>query len=253
MARLEGKVAYISGGARGQGEAEARLFVSEGARVAIGDVLDTEGEALAKELGDDVLYIHHDVTSEDEWSAAISATTEEFGRLDVLVNNAGIFRVGPMAMTSVDEYMAVIKVNQLGVFLGMKTAAPALAAAGGGSIVNISSIAGLQGSAMTISYSSSKWAVRGMTKVAAMELAPLGIRVNSIHPGIIDTPMLEGFRAFGDDFMERLTAAIPLGRVAGPDDVAKLALYLASDDSAYSTGCEFVVDGGMTAGGSARR
>ena len=253
MGRLDGKVALISGGARGQGAAEARLFVAEGASVVMGDVLDDEGKALADDLGERAVFVHHDVTSEDDWAAAVASTTQQFGRLDVLVNNAGIFRVSPIAMTSLDDYMTVVKVNQVGVFLGMKSVVPAMVEAGGGSIINISSIAGLQGSAATISYSSTKWAVRGMTKVAALELAPFNIRVNSIHPGIIDTPMLEGFSVFGPDVVERLAGAIPLGRIAHADDVAKLALYLASDDSSYSTGSEFVVDGGMTAGGGGRR
>ena len=244
--RLDGKVALISGGARGQGETEARLFVAEGAKVVIGDVLDAEGEVVAKDLGDDAMYMHHDVTSESEWDAIVAAAREAFGKIDVLVNNAGIFRMTPIAVTSADDYLTVIRVNQLGVFLGMKTVAPAMADAGGGSIINISSVAGLRGSAMTIAYTASKFAVRGMTKVAALEFAPMKIRVNSIHPGIIDTPMLNDFGI--PDVKDLLKPAIPLGELAGPEEVARLALFLASDESRYSTGSEFVVDGGMTAG-----
>ena len=244
MGRLDGKVALISGGARGMGAAEARLFVAEGASVVIGDVLDAEGEALAKELGDQCAYVHHDVTSEDEWGAAVGETTGRYGSLDVLINNAGILHVAPLVMESVSDYMRVIEVNQLGVFLGMKAVAPVMTAARRGSIVNISSVAGLLGAPGHMAYCASKWAVRGMTKVASAELAPLGVRVNSIHPGLIDTPMLEEYKQLGMP-VEQMGASVPLGRLAVADDVARLALYLASDDSSYSTGSEFVVDGGM--------
>ena len=251
--RLDGKVALITGGARGQGAAEARLFADEGARVVIGDVLDAEGEVVAKDLGDAGLYVHHDVTSEDEWDDIVRQATATFGRLDILINNAGIFRLMPMALTSTDEYMSVIRINQLGVFLGMKAVTATMVDGGGGSIINISSVAGLRGSSGSVAYTASKFAVRGMTKVAALELAPFGIRVNSIHPGIIDTPMLSELTQLGPDVMKRVEAGIPLGRVASADDVARLALYLSSDDSSYSTGAEFVVDGGMTAGMGASR
>ena len=250
--RLQGKVALITGGARGQGAAEARLFAAEGAKVVVGDVLDDLGKELASDVGDSVRYVHHDVTSEEDWAGAVAAAVDDFGRLDVLVNNAGIFRVMPIGLSSLDDFMQVVTINQVGVFLGMKAATPALVDAGGGSIVNISSIAGLQGSPATVAYTASKWAVRGMTKVAALELAPFNIRVNSIHPGIIDTPMLEEFAAFGPDVLDRIRERIPLGRLASADDVARLALFLASDDSAYSTGSEFIVDGGLTAGGTGR-
>jgi 3alpha(or 20beta)-hydroxysteroid dehydrogenase len=245
MARLEGKVAVISGGARGQGAAEARLFVAEGARVVIGDVLDGEGEVLAKELGDDALYVHHDVTDEAAWTNIVESALDRFGRVDVLVNNAGVFTLLPLTMTSLEEYRRVIDINQIGVFLGMKAVAPAMVAQASGSIVNISSVAGLQGSPLTVAYAASKWAVRGMTKVAARELSPFGVRVNSVHPGLIDTPMLGVLDALAP--REQMVERIPIGRVAEADDVAKLVLWLASDDSAYSTGSEFVVDGGMTA------
>ena len=213
----------------------------------LGDVLDDDGEIVAKELGDTVAYHHHDVASEADWDAIVAATTSQFGRIDVLVNNAGVFLIMPMSMTSLEEYMRVVTINQVGTFLGMKAVTETMVTQGSGSIVNISSVAGLVGSAASIAYTASKFAVRGMTKVAAVELAPFGVRVNSVHPGIIDTAMLTQIAAFGDDAVESLRARIPNGRVASADEVARLVLYLASDDSAYSTGSEFVVDGGMTA------
>jgi 3alpha(or 20beta)-hydroxysteroid dehydrogenase len=244
--RLNNKVALISGGARGMGESHARRFVAEGAKVVISDVLDEEGSTVAKDLGAAATYVHLDVTDEQSWTDAVAATTDAFGKLDVLINNAGIVHVMPLAMTTVEDYRRVVDVNQLGVFLGMKAAIPAMAANKGGSIVNISSVAGLIGAQGHVAYCASKWAVRGMTKVAALEVASLGIRVNSIHPGLIDTPMFDVYRALG--IAEGAGAGIPLGRLAEPEDVSELALYLASDESRYSTGSEFVVDGGMTAG-----
>jgi 3alpha(or 20beta)-hydroxysteroid dehydrogenase len=248
MGRLDGKVALISGAARGQGAAEARLFVAEGASVMVGDVLDDDGELVAKELGDRAAYCHHDVTSEAAWAAIVEATTSRFGRLDVLVNNAGVFKVVGMTNTTLDEYMRIVQINQVGVFLGMQAVAETMIAQRSGSIINISSIAGLVGGAGTIAYTASKFAVRGMTKVAAVELAPFGVRVNSVHPGLINTPMLhEAFGSNSDATIEAIGARVPNGRMATADDVAKLVLYLASDDSTYSTGSEFIVDGGMTA------
>jgi 3alpha(or 20beta)-hydroxysteroid dehydrogenase len=248
MGRLDGKVALITGAARGQGAAEARLFVAEGAQVMLGDVLDDDGEIVAKELGARAAYRHHDVASEDDWEAIVAAARSQFGRLDVLVNNAGVFRVMGMTATSLDEYMRIVNVNQVGVFLGMKAVTETMIAQGSGSIVNISSVAGLTGSAGTIAYTASKFAVRGMTKVAAVELAPFGVRVNSVHPGLIDTTMLrEAFALENDENVDAARANVPNGRLATAEDVARLVLYLASDDSDYSTGSEFVVDGGMTA------
>lgn len=248
MGRLDGKVALITGAARGMGEAEARLFAQEGARVVIADVLDAEGQVLAKDLGDSARYCHLDVTSEEGWTATVELATSEFGRLDILVNNAGILRMSPLAMTTLDDYMAVINVNQVGVFLGMKAATPAMAANGSGSIVNISSIDGLVGMAGGVAYVASKFAVRGMTKVAALELGSLGIRVNSIHPGGVDTPMIriEGFEPGVVE--EMMSQQVPLGRIAQPIEIGRLALFLASEESSYCTGSEFVADGGMTAG-----
>jgi 3alpha(or 20beta)-hydroxysteroid dehydrogenase len=248
MGRLDGKVALVTGAARGQGAAEARLFVAEGARVMMGDVLDDDGEVVAKELGERAAYRHHDVTNEDDWAAIVADTKSQFGRIDVLVNNAGVFRIVGMTATTLDEYMRIVTINQVGTFLGMKAVAETMIGQRAGSIVNISSVAGLSGGAGTIAYSASKFAVRGMTKVAAVELAPFGVRVNSVHPGLIDTTMLrDAFALSSEANVEAVRAAVPNGRLATADDVAKLVLYLASDDSTYSTGSEFVVDGGMTA------
>ncbi len=243
--RLEGKVALISGGARGQGATEAELFISEGARVVIGDVLDDEGKATAERLGEACRYVHLDVTVEEDWQNALQFTIDEFGAPDTLINNAGIFIIRPIAMTSVEEFERVQNINTTGVFLGIKTVGPVMCENQRGSIINISSVAGLKGTAGTIAYSASKWAVRGMTKCAANEYAAFGVRVNSIHPGIIDTPMLAEFDQWG--VRESLRDSIPMGKETGPESVANLALYLASDESAYSTGSEFVVDGGMVA------
>jgi len=247
MNNLEGKVALISGAARGQGAAEARLFASRGAKVVITDVLDKEGKAVAAEIGDAAHYIHLDVTDEHSWAAAVKETVERFGKLNVLVNNAGIVQIKPLVESSVADYMKVIEINQLGVFLGMRTVAGPMKEAGGGSIINISSIDGLIGMVGGAAYCASKFAVRGMTKVAAMELGPDNIRVNSIHPGGIHTPMITQ-TGMDDAAMNDIFGKVPLGRVGQPEEMATLAAYLASDDSSYSTGSEFIADGGLTAG-----
>ena len=252
MGRLDGKVALISGGARGMGKAAAQLFASEGARVAVCDVVDDEGKALAESIGEAAIFRHHDVRSEDEWAAATDAALSAFGRLDVLINNAGIGEMTPFVDMTLDDYRRVTEINQTGVFLGMKAAIEPMKASGGGSIINISSIDGLVAQTQVLHYVASKWAVRGMTKAAAMELAPYGIRVNSVHPGFIHTsiggnsgePNPEG-RAFVEAYAKKWT---PLGRAGEPEDIAKLMLYLASDDSGYSTGSEFTADGGMICG-----
>jgi 3alpha(or 20beta)-hydroxysteroid dehydrogenase len=243
--RLKDKVALISGGARGMGANHARVFVEQGAKVVIGDVLDEDGKLTADALGEAARFVHLDVTDEESWTRAVRTTTEAFGRLDVLVNNAGIFRIAPIATTTAEEFMEVTGVNQLGVLLGMKAAIPAMLESGGGSIVNISSVAGLTGALAQVSYGASKWAVRGMTKIAAVELASVGIRVNSVHPGLIDTPMTQ---AIPIDWNDVASQVVPMRRVATAADVTPVVLFLASDESAYSTGAEFVVDGGMTAG-----
>jgi len=245
MNRLEGKVAVISGGARGQGEAEGRLFAREGATVVLADVRDDLGEIVAKDLGGAAQYRHLDVTDADAWDRLVADVVERHGRIDVLVNNAGIFQVCGLTTTELTDWDRIMGVNATGVFLGMKSVAPTMISQRSGSIVNISSIAGLRGSALSFAYSASKWAVRGMTKCAAQELAPFGVRVNSVHPGIIDTAMLAELDAGGH--REAIRRRIPLGHEATADDVARLVLFLASDESGYSTGSEFVVDGGMTA------
>jgi 3alpha(or 20beta)-hydroxysteroid dehydrogenase len=247
MGRLDGKVALITGGSRGQGAAEGLLFIAEGASVVLADVRDEPGEALAADLGDGALYQHLDVRSESDWERAVARVVDHFGRLDVLVNNAGIVRAAPLEEMPLSTYMEVVEVNQVGVFLGMRAVTLAMRDAGGGSIVNISSNAGLEGVSGVIGYVASKWAVRGMTKTAALELGRYGIRVNSVHPGGVDTPMLEQ-----DDFdsvdQDQVFGSQPIPRIGRPDEIAKLVLFLASDESSYSTGSEFVADGGITAG-----
>ena len=248
--RLAGKVAFISGGARGMGASEAQLFIDEGAKVVISDVLDDAGEQTAKRLSPDgsaCRFIHHDVTKEEDWEKAIAFTIATFGQLDCLVNNAGIFERGSILDTTLADFRRTIDINEVGVFLGMKAVAPHMVGRKTGSIINISSVAGLDGTPGFVAYGASKWAVRGMTRGVAKELAPFGVRVNSIHPGIIDTPMLQTFDAAGEGVREMVRTRIPLGYEAEPIHVARLALYLASDDSAYSTGSEFKVDGGWSA------
>ncbi|MCH9804550.1 glucose 1-dehydrogenase [bacterium] len=244
MNRLDDKVALITGGARGQGAAEAELFVNAGAHVVITDVLDAEGDATAERLGAACEFLHHDVASEDQWASVVDTIIERHGRLDVLVNNAGIFRTVGLIETSLEMWQQMMDINQTGVFLGMRTAAPAMQANGSGSIINISSIAGMKSAAVAHAYSASKWAVRGMTKSAAVELAPSGVRVNSVHPGIIDTDMLQ---EFGQGVRDSIETRIPMGRVASAEEVGKLVLFLASDDSSYCSGHEFVIDGAMIA------
>jgi 3alpha(or 20beta)-hydroxysteroid dehydrogenase len=246
MGRLDGKVAIVTGGGRGQGAEEARLFAAEGATVVATDVLTAEGEALAAaEAG--VAFMRHDVTDEDRWEEIVAETVAAHGRVDVLVNNAGIFERKRMLEHTVDDFRRILDINVIGVFLGMKAVAPVMTAQGSGSIVNISSVAGILGSPGSIAYGASKFAVRGMTKSAAVELARHGVRVNSIHPGLIQTDMLDQVNEGDTTRAERMLSAVPMRRVAEPVEVARLALFLASDDSSYSTGSEFVVDGGVTA------
>lgn len=249
MGKLDGKVALVTGAARGQGEAEARLFASEGARVVLGDVRDALGEAVAQSIGASAVYLHHDVASEESWKSAIAATVSRFGRLDVLVNNAGILHVAAIAQLELSDYMRIVNVNQVGCLLGMKHAIPVMAHGGGGSIVNISSTAGLEGQPGIAAYVSTKWAIRGMTKSAAIECGPLGIRVNSIHPGGINTEMGRGeTEGFEEIDTQGVYKKLPLGRVGEPMEVARLALFLASDDASYCTGGEYAVDGGWMTG-----
>jgi 3alpha(or 20beta)-hydroxysteroid dehydrogenase len=242
--RLAGKVAIVTGGARGQGEAEARLFVQEGANVVIADVLDEPGELLAKELGDAARFVHTDVSSEDDWARVIGAA-EELGPLNVLVNNAAILVFNSIEDTTLDEYMRVIKVNQVGTFLGMRSAIAPMRRAGGGSIINISSIDGIGSKNSLVAYSSSKGAVRSMTKTASLELGQFGIRVNSVHPGGVFTPMIG---EVPKDVFDMGHQQLPLRRAADPKEIATMVLFLASDEASYCTGGEFVVDGGWLAG-----
>jgi 3alpha(or 20beta)-hydroxysteroid dehydrogenase len=242
MDRLHGKVILISGGARGQGAAEARLFAAEGARVVIGDVLEAEGRRLAAELGDAAAFVRHDVTQERDWETAVQAA-QQFGGLHGLVNNAGIYQPRRLMETETELFERHMRVNQLGCFLGMKAVVPAMERAGGGSIVNISSVAGLRGSPGAIAYSATKWALRGMTKAAAIDLAPRKIRVNSVHPGPIDTEMLNVRTP--EQNRERLQL-VPMKRMGTADEVASLVLFLLSDESGYITGAEVAIDGGAT-------
>ena len=251
MPRLEGKVALISGGARGQGAAEAILFAREGAKIVIGDILDEEGrqtEAQIAELGGDATYVHLDVTSADDWDAAVQTALDRYGRLDILVNNAGILgrRTGLEDTTS-EQWDAVLNVNAKGAFLGTKAAIPALCDAGGGSIVNISSIAGIIADPTGIpAYQASKGAVRLLTKSTALQHAADNIRCNSVHPGLIVTAMSEDVLA-DPDRRQEFFGSIPLGRLGTVDDIANGVLFLASDESSYVTGSELVIDGGLVA------
>jgi 3alpha(or 20beta)-hydroxysteroid dehydrogenase len=242
MDRLKGKVILISGGARGQGAAEARLFVSEGGRVVIGDVLESEGRQLASELGHAARFVPHDVTQEKDWEAAISAA-RRLGGLHGLVNNAGIYQPRSLMETETELFERHMRINQLGCFLGMKTVVPLMEQSGGGSIANISSVAGLRGSPGAIAYSATKWALRGMTKAAAIDLAPRNIRVNSVHPGPIDTEMLHVRTP--EQNRQRLQL-VPMKRMGTAEEVASLVLYLLSDESVYVTGAEIAIDGGAS-------
>ncbi|OBI79277.1 glucose 1-dehydrogenase [Mycobacterium asiaticum] len=237
MGRVDGKVALISGGARGMGAEDARLLAAEGAKVVIGDIRDEEGEALASEIGDAARYVHLDVTQLDQWEAAVATATGEFGKLDVLVNNAGIVAAGPLREFRMDKWQKVIDVNLTGTFLGMRAAVDPMTEAGGGSIINVSSIEGIRGAPLVHPYVASKWAVRGITKSAALELAPLNIRVNSLHPGFIRTPMTA--------HLPEDMVTIPLGRPAEAREVATFVVFLASDEASYATGSEFIMDGGL--------
>jgi 3alpha(or 20beta)-hydroxysteroid dehydrogenase len=249
MGKLDGQVALISGGARGQGEAQARLFAREGAAVAIGDVLEEEGNRVAESIidsGGQAMFRRLDVTDQSNWQQVVDQAGEQFGELNILLNNAGILRAGLIETSSLEEYLEVININQVGVWLGMRAAIKPMREAGGGCIINTSSTAGYEGYPGLSAYVSSKFAVRGVTKVAALELAPYNIRVNSVHPGPIDTPMVRdpgiGGRPEGE-----IPVDSPLARAGQPEEVAKMMLFIAAD-ATYSTGAEFQIDGGQMSG-----
>ena len=266
MGRLDGKIAVITGGARGMGETEARLFVAEGARVVVADVLDAEGKSVVADLGAAAAYRHLDVTDEDQWRALLADTRDQFGSPDILVNNAGILRSGTVLETDLATFHEVLDINLVGPFLGMKTMGAAMVEAGHGSIVNISSIGGMVGMSMIGAYVASKWGLRGLTKSAAIELGPHGVRVNSLHPGGVATPMVGAVidpmseppppgQADPDPVLaasDENSAAQPIPRIGRPIEIARLALFLASDESSYCTGMEFVADGGSVAGQNLR-
>jgi 3alpha(or 20beta)-hydroxysteroid dehydrogenase len=244
MGSLDGTVAIITGGARGQGESHARLLHAEGARVVVADIMDEAGRAVAADLGDRGLFVHLDVTSEQDWADAIATAEEQFGHVGVLVNNAGIDLQRPLEDTTLAEYRFIVDVNQVGTFLGMRAVAPSMRRAGGGSIVNISSIGGIHTLAKgRIAYVAAKHAVRGMTKVAAAELAPDGIRVNSVHPGFVDTEMFRAAQVPAEP-----VAAAALARPAAPEALSRLVLFLASPSSSYITATEHLIDGGLSGG-----
>ncbi len=239
MGRVDDKVALITGGAgtRGIGAASARMLVAEGAKVVIGDILDDQGAALAEELGDAAHYVRLDVTSGEDWKAAVDTAVQAFGRLDVLVNNAGVVQVAPLKTADISRWQRVLDVNLTGAMRGIQAVIDPMITAGGGSIINISSIEGMRGATWAHSYVASKWGLRGLTKSAALELAPEKIRVNSIHPGFIRTPMT---KHLPDDIV-----TAPMGRAGRPEEVASFVVFLASDESSFSTGSEYVVDGGL--------
>lgn len=243
MTRLEGKIAIITGAAQGMGAAHARRFIEEGAKVVLTDLNEEKGKAFAAELGENALFVKQNVTSAEDWANVVAETEKTFGSVNVLVNNAGITMAKSILEVTEEEYRRIVDINQVSVFLGMKAVIPAMQKAGGGSIVNISSMNGIVAGA--IGYTDTKFAVRGMTKAAAVEGAHYGIRVNSVHPGVIATPMVvqEDTKAAVEEFSKH----IPLKRVAQPEEVSNLVVYLASEESSYSTGSEFIVDGGLTA------
>ena len=240
MARVAGKVALISGGARGMGASHARLLVEEGAKVVIGDLLDAEGEALAAELGDAVRYVHLDVTRFEDWQSAVDLAVREFGGLDILVNNAGIANFGTIEEYTLEQWDTMIAINLTGVFYGIKAVVEPLKKSGKGSIINISSTAGIQGYEALPGYNAAKFGVRGLSKNAALDLGRYNIRVNSVHPGVIRTPMT--------DALDTPQNHVALHRVGEPIELSNLVLFLASDESSFSTGAEFIADGGETAG-----
>ncbi len=249
--RLAGKVAIVTGAARGMGAETARLFAAEGARVVLGDVVDDGVREVAAGIGASARAVRLDVTREDDWEAAVRAALDAFGRLDVLVNNAGIAHSAPTLDCKPDDFRRVLEVNLVGPFLGTRAVAPVMGESGGGSIINISSVQGMVGRAGLPAYTASKFGLRGLTKTTALDLGVLGVRVNSIHPGGVDTQLLReaaGGIELSTEVVDRVHAHLPVPRVGRPRDIAATSLFLASDESAYITGTEIVVDGGLIAG-----
>jgi 3alpha(or 20beta)-hydroxysteroid dehydrogenase len=247
--RLKDKVALVTGGSRGFGASIVRLFHREGASVVIADVRDEEGQALAASLGSRARYQHLDVTRETEWLSAISAAEKTFGPLRILVNNAGIFRTKPLVETSLDDYQLTVGINQTGTFLGIRHGVPAMRAAGGGSIINIASTAGIEGVSYALPYTASKHAVIGMTRAAALEIAAYGIRINALCPGGMLTPLIaESYQVPLDSLVGMDMPTAPMRRMGTPDEIAGTVLFLASDEASYTTGSVFTADGGLTAG-----
>lgn len=246
MGRLTGKIAVVTGAARGMGAATAKLFAAEGARVVLTDILP-EISDVAREIGPAAVAVPLDVSSEDAWRQVEIETRKRFGIASILVNNAGIPYFASIVDFPLEDYQRVLSINLVGTFLGMKTFAPGMISIGAGSIINISSTEGLQGSAGMAAYASSKWGVRGLTKVAAMELSQHGVRVNSVHPGVTNTPMANPL-GLAPDAVRQTCSTLPIGRNAEVDEIAQVNLFLASDASSYMCGAEVAVDGGMTAG-----
>lgn len=243
MGRLKDKVAIITGGARGMGASHVRLFVKEGAKVVFTDLNEEEGRRLEEELGGNAKFIKQDVTDASGWDKVVEETEKIFGPVNILVNNAGITMNKSILEITEEEYRKIVDINQVSVFLGIKALTPSMKRTGTASIINISSMNGMVGGA--IGYTDTKFAVRGMTKAAALQLSPFGIRVNSVHPGVIETPMVTEGDSY--ELIKNFAKQIPMRRMAKPEEVSNLVLYLASDESKYSTGSEFVIDGGLTA------
>ncbi|QJB68756.1 SDR family NAD(P)-dependent oxidoreductase [Parasphingorhabdus halotolerans] len=247
MGRLSGKVAIITGAARGMGEATARLFASEGAKVVLTDVLEDEGQAVAADIGDAASFIKHDVSSDDDWAAVVAKAKADHGTVDILVNNAGVVHFTPIEALSAEDAQHVLGINTIGPMLGIKHVSAVMKAAGKGSIVNISSVDGLRGCNGLTIYTASKWALRGLTKSLAYELGTSGIRVNSVHPGGVDTPMGNA-RDLPADQLNAAFGRVPLQRIGQPEEIAQASLFLATDEASYITGAEIAVDGGWSSG-----
>ncbi|MEN9806610.1 MAG: hypothetical protein RL756_1130 [Pseudomonadota bacterium] len=240
---LEGKVAIVTGAARGQGEAEARLFAEHGARVVLTDILTEQGQAVAADIGESACFVTHDVASEADWARVVETAVNTFGAVHILVNNAAISRPSKLESTDLATYQQIVGINQTGVFLGMRAVLEPMKRAGGGSIINVGSVAALQGTSTLFAYTASKWAVRGMSKSAALELARYNIRVNAIHPGVIDTPINHDNP---EKMNQVLVQSTPMRRMGQPAEIAEAVLFVASDRAGFATGADFTIDGGMS-------